>query len=259
MRVISVVNQKGGVAKTTSTYNIAVAKAEEGKKVLMIDLDPQASLTLSCGYDPNMIDFDNCHIGNVLLGQNDIKNCCFSIDALEKYDNISDKISLVPASLALAKVEKELNHLSENNSRLRLKKALGSIKDYFDYIIIDCPPQFSLLTINALMASTDCIIPTKVDYLSYKGLQNVLATVKDIQANDLNPNLKFIGTFATFFRRNVVNEREMLALIGNQTNLIGSVKESADVGRNMPWGLPVVISIPNSDVAKSYKEIAGKL
>lgn len=259
MRVVAVVNQKGGVAKTTSTYNLAAIQANEGKRVLMIDLDPQGSLTISCGYDPDNNDFNGNRIDDVLLGKAELKNCCFNIDALEKYSNIYRKLSLVPSSLKLSTVEKELNNISGRRSRVQLKKALKSIDSYIDYVFIDCPPQFSLLTINALMASTDCIIPTKVDYLSYKGLQNVLSTVQDIQSNDLNPDLKFIGTFATFYRRNVVNEREMLQLIAGQTNLIGAIKESADVGRNMPWGLPVVVAIPKSDVARAYKEVADKL
>ena len=259
MRVIAVVNQKGGVAKTTSTYNLAAIKALSGKKTVMIDLDPQASLTISCGYDPDNKDFFNCRIDDVLLDETSISECCFSIDSLDKYGKVFDNLSLVPSSLQLSKVEKEINNIPGYKARLILKNALSSINKYVDYVFIDCPPQFSLLTINALMASSDCIIPTKVDYLSYKGLQNVLNTVRDIQDSDLNPNLKFIGTFATFYRQNVRNEREMLGLIRKQTNLIGSVKESADAGRHMPWGLPVVIAMPKSPISLAYKDIAEKI
>lgn len=256
MRVIAVVNQKGGVGKTTTVYNLSTALALHGKKVLMIDLDPQASLTLACGYNPDSDDFRDSHISDVLLGKTAAINACFTIDAVvEKADNLL----LIPSNFDLAKVEFELGNLSEN-SQNKLKAELASFENIFDYVIIDCPPQFGFLTINALLAATDCVIPTRVDYLSYKGLQNVLRTISDIQSDvKLNPGLVIDGVVITFFRRNVKNEREMYDLISKSVNVLGIVKESADVGRFAPWGLPVVISLPKSDTAQIYLEITKKI
>lgn len=258
MRVIAVVNQKGGVAKTTSVYNLAVAKAQQGKQVLMVDLDPQASLTISCGLDPDAPDLAGHHVEDVLRGQTRVSECCFGIEALDK-SGVVDNLSIVPASLGLAKTENKLCSLPAKKARLQLHEALNEMEQFIDYVIIDCPPQFSLLTINALMAATDCIIPTKVDYLSYRGLQNVLRTISEIQATDLNPNLKFIGVFATFFRQAVSNEKAMVELIRKESNLIGIVKESADVGKGTPFGLPVVIAVPKSPASIAYQSIARKL
>ena len=258
MRVIAVVNQKGGVAKTTSVYNLAVAKAQQGNQVLMVDLDPQASLTISCGLDPDAPDLVGHHIEDVLRGQTRVSDSCFGIEALSGI-NFCDNLSIVPASLTLAKVENDLCQLPAKAARLQLRNALTEMEKYIDYVIIDCPPQFSLLTINALMAATDCIIPTKVDYLSYMGLKNVLRTISEIQATDLNPGLKFIGVFATFFRQAVSNERSMVDLISRESNLIGIVKECADVGKGTPFGLPVVIAVPKSPASIAYQLIAKTL
>lgn len=257
MRVIAIVNQKGGVGKTTTVYNLATALVLHGKKVLMIDLDPQASLTLACGYDPDIDDFKNNHISDVLLGHTNSTDACFTIDSVA---GKADNLFLIPSSFNLAKIEMELGNVSREGSQKRLRDALIPFETVFDYVIIDCPPQFGLLTINALIAATDCVIPTRVDYLSYKGLQNVLRTITDIQSDScLNPNLVINGVVITFFRRNVKNEREMLDLISKSVNILGVIKESADVGRYAPWGIPVVLSLPKSDTAQSYFEITNKL
>ena len=156
VKTIAIDNQKGGVTKTTATFNIAAAMAEQGKKVLMVDLDSQASLTISAGLEPLDMEYTVCD----LLKKRRVETA----KCVYKLENIKN-LSIIPSIIDLAALEMELQ--GRTSREKILSRSLKEIKDDYDYIIIDCPPQLSILTLNALAACDYVIIPCKTDYLSY--------------------------------------------------------------------------------------------
>lgn len=256
MQIIALVNQKGGVAKTTSCYNLAAAKAMAGAKVLMVDLDPQASLTISCGIEPG---------DDVLEGHS---TCDLFNKKAEPNESIFpvtssglDNLFIIPSDIILAETEISLN--SMRNAAVKLKVSLGKIKEDYNYCFIDCPPQLGILTTNALTAADQVIIPVKTDYLSFRGLGAILDTINEIKEGDgddsLNPNLELLGTLATFFESNVKDQQEILNALMEQTNVLGVVRKSADVPRKLTEGIPVVLAAKTKPVAKEYIKVAMML
>ena len=253
MKIIALANQKGGVAKTTSTYNLAAAKALSGQRVLMVDFDPQASLTISAGIEPGEGRLEGYSTASIFDRKVNPADCVFAVTS-----GGLDNLYILPSDIDLAEIEASL--FTKTSREKFLKKALLKLEDYFDYIFIDCPPQLGLLAVNAFVASDEIIIPVKTDYLSYRGLRALLSTIKEIQSDeDLNPNLKIDGIIATFYERQVKDQRDILTLLLEKAPLLGHVKKSADVYRRVIDGLPVVLSQPKSDVALSYLEIANKI
>lgn len=255
-KVIAIANQKGGVAKTTTTYNLAVAKAIIGKQVLMIDLDPQASLTICCGMNPDDHDFEKYNICKLFEGKIDPAECAFNVEKT-KLENLF----IVPSNIDLAVTETKL--VVGRNSDVQLRKAVLKLKPYFDYIFIDCPPQLGTLLINALVAADEVIIPVKTEYLAYRGLKALLNTIEDIQSGDgdrsLNPDLVLKGIIATMFKKNINDNQDVLALLEQKSNVLGVIKDSADVNRTIIDGKPVVLSNKKTATAKAYMEIAFEI
>lgn len=179
MNLISFVNHKGGTGKTTACVNLAAGLAIKKFQTLLIDLDPQANATLSLGVDPTNIDLSTYQ---VLMGQASLNDIVIS--------TLEEKLSLAPAKIDLAHAE--INLASQVHIQFKLKDSLGIIKANYDYVLIDCPPSLSLLTVNALAASHGVIIPILCDYLSLEGLKQLILSIEEVKRN-LNPKLKILG------------------------------------------------------------------
>ena len=182
-RIIAIANQKGGVGKTTTSVNLSASLAFLGKKVLLIDIDPQGNATSGLGIRKG--DLESC-VYDVLINDEDVK------DIIQKTG--VENLYIVPATISLAGAEIEL--VSTISREVRLKKALQQVKTNFDFIIIDCPPSLGLLTINALTASDGLIIPVQCEYYALEGLSQLLSTVRLVQKH-LNKNLMIDGVVLT--------------------------------------------------------------
>ncbi len=243
--VIALANQKGGVAKTTTTLNLAVAFAEEGKRALCIDMDPQGNLTMSQGLDPDQIE---CSMYNVLLGQASIRQVIHK----REIDVAVSAIDLAGAELAMA---------SMIGRERALQKALLEVKDDYDVVFIDTPPSLGLLTINALTASNKVIVPVQCEYLSMRGLlqlQNTLAMIRE----HLNPEIEIQGILPTMLDTRTLHAQEAIELL--EENFSGRVFRSR-INRTVRFaeapvqGMSVLKYEPHGSAAQSYRDLAQEV
>ena len=201
--IIAVANQKGGVGKTTTVHNLGTNLARQGKKVLIVDLDAQSNLTMRMGYNqPENLPCTMAHIFTGLIDEP------FSFQK-EDYILHVEGCDLIPSSIQLAGIEPSLaNAMSRENL---LKRLLSSLKDEYNYILLDCASSLGLLTINALAAATSVLIPVQAHYLSAKGLELLIGTIAKVKRN-INPNLDFNGILITMydgrlrFSKRILNE-----------------------------------------------------
>ena len=184
MRIIALMNQKGGVGKTTTTVNLGAALAEAGKRVLLIDLDPQSHLSINYGIEPQE---ETTSLYDVLIEDRSI---------LEAIHQADDNIALIPSSIDLAAAEIEL--VSVLGREQLLKKRLESADLDFDYVLLDCPPSLGLLTLNALSVANEVIIPMQPHFLALQGVGKLLETVH-LVSRRMNPGLKVAGIVLTMF------------------------------------------------------------
>ena len=204
LRVLAVANQKGGVAKTTTVASLGAAMAESGRRVLLVDLDPQGCLTFSLGHDPDKLPVS---VHEVLLG--DVEPNAALVTTIEG-------MTLLPANIDLAGAEAML--LMRAGREYALKRALAKVADQFDVVIIDCPPSLGVLTLNGLTAADDVIVPLQCETLAHRGVGQFLRTVTDVQ-QITNPDLRLLGALPTLYDARTTHSRDVLLDVADRYDL----------------------------------------
>jgi chromosome partitioning protein len=247
-RVLAVVNQKGGVGKTTTSVNLAAALAQAGRRVLLVDLDPQGNATMGSGIDKRTVARTVYH---VLLGLSELSAARVRLER--------GGFDLLPANRDLAGAEIELVALDGRETRL--KRALESVAHEYDFALIDCPPSLSLLTVNALTAAQRVLIPMQCEYYALEGLSDLVGTIKRVRAN-LNPELEIAGLLRTMY-----DPRNTLSLHVSQ-QLEAHFKDKVYrtlVPRNVrlaeapSYGVPAVLWDAASKGAQAYLALADEI
>ena len=244
-RVLAFANQKGGVAKTTSTLNLAVALKERGLRVLVVDLDPQGNLTMSQGLNPDTIERS---MFDVLVHRLPIQE----IIAEREIDIAVSSIDLAGAELALSGMI---------GRERALEKALASVRDTYDYILIDTPPSLGLLTINAFVAADGVIVPVQCEYLSLRGLVQLENTLAMIREN-LNPRVKIEGILPTMFDRRLLHCREAVEILQENFGdlvLKTRIRKTIRYAEAPVQGTSVLSYEPEGEAAEAYRDLAKEV
>jgi chromosome partitioning protein len=244
-RVIALANQKGGVAKTTTTLNLAVALKETGKRVLIIDLDPQGNLTMSQGMNPDEI---SKSMFDVLVHRIPIQDVIASAEV----DIAVSSIDLAGAELALSGMI---------GRERALEKALAPVKEGYDYVLMDTPPSLGLLTINAFVAADGIIVPVQCEYLSLRGLVQLQNTLEMIREN-LNPAVEIQGILPTMYDRRTLHSREAVEILQeNFGDLVFNTKirKTVRYAEAPVKGQSVLAYDPSSEAAAMYRDLAKEV
>lgn len=254
-KVYAIANQKGGVGKTTTTRNLGAALVEKGRKVLLVDLDQQGSLTVCCGKNPDTLPTS---IYNVFRSYVDINQ---EPTPLSPILQISDNLDLVPANEELAALDLEIIHAYSREEIL--KKALAPVRAKYDYILIDCPPNLSLLVVNALVAATNVIITLQTDYLATRGVGRLIKIVKAVQSR-LNPQLAIDGILLTMadlrtghtrdiIERTRTSFEDKILVFDTITKLYSAIKSTPIVGQS------ILELDSTSPAAESFRALATEI
>jgi chromosome partitioning protein len=245
--VVAVANQKGGVAKTTTVASLGAAWSQLGQRVLIVDLDPQACLTFSVGYDPESI---GCSVHQVLVGE------VAAYDAVIETEEGSD---LLPATIDLAMAEQSL--LTRTGRERLLKLALDPLLRSYDFIVIDCPPTLGILTTVALTAADCVLIPLQCETLSHRGVGQLLDTIYDVK-KITNRKLSVIGVLPTLFDGRTTHGRTVLERIGDDYGvavLSPPIPKSIRFAEAPAVGRTVLSTARSTKGAEAYRDLAGQL
>ena len=247
-RIIAVANQKGGVGKTTTTINLSACLAEQGQKVLVIDVDPQGNTTSGLGIDKN--NTENT-VYELMLGEASIDDCI--------YKSVMDDLDVIPSNVNLAGAEIDLIDIDDRE--YILKKIVSSLKEKYDFILLDCPPSLSMLTVNAMTAANTVLVPIQCEYYALEGLSQLIRTINLVKQK-LNPELEIEGVVFTMYdaRTNL-----SLQVVENvKANLKQTVYKTI-IPRNIrlaeapSHGLPINLYDSKSAGAESYRLLAEEV
>ncbi|MEJ1354861.1 MAG: AAA family ATPase [Candidatus Sedimenticola sp. (ex Thyasira tokunagai)] len=246
-KIIAVANQKGGVGKTTTTVNLAYGLARAGKTVLAIDLDPQASLTISMGQDPRALEASEKTISYSLMDGNPLRGLI-----------IDGSPAMIPSSIRLSKADMAMGR--SYTPATILKKQLSPLVALYDYILIDCPPNLSLLTINGLTAADAVLVPVKTDYLSIMGVDLLLETVQQLR-DEANPELEVLGCVPTMFkkRNNIDQEAHdaMVQMFDGIAPVFEPIRQSTHFDKSHVEGRAALSFGSKDSGAETYQDIAN--
>lgn len=248
-RVIAMVNQKGGVGKTTSTVNLGAALAEYGQRVLLVDFDPQGALSVALGVPAHELDRT---VYNLLMDEDCVAADVIVATRVPGLDLIPSNIDLSAAEVAL------VNEVAREHA---LARALAGVIDDYDFIFIDCQPSLGLLTINALTAANGVIIPLECEYFALRGVKLLTDTVTKVQGR-LNPRLELIGVLATMYDARTLHTREVLERV---VDAFGDQTFHTVISRTIKFpdatvaGEPITVFAPSSAAAEAYRQLAREL
>jgi chromosome partitioning protein len=248
-RVIALCNQKGGVGKTTTTINLGAALAEYGRRVLLIDFDPQGALSVGLGVNTHMLDLT---VYNLLMQRN------VSIDDVLLKTNVAG-LDLLPSNIDLSAAEVQL--VGEVAREMTLQRILKPVLDDYDYVLIDCQPSLGLLTVNALTAAHGVVVPLECEFFSLRGVALLVDTVEKVRER-LNPELELEGILATMYDARTVHARQVLARV---VEAFGDKVYDTVIARTVRFpettvaGEPITSWAPGSSGAKAYRALAREV
>ena len=247
-RTIAVANQKGGVGKSTTAINLSACLAEQGKKVLTIDMDPQGNTTSGLGVDKNEVE-DTLY--ELLVGQSDVEKTIVK--------DVVENVDLIPSNVNLSGAEIEL--VGIDNKEYILKEITDKIKNNYDYIIIDCPPSLNMLTINALTAATSVLVPIQCEYYALEGLSQILQTVEMVKKR-LNPDLELEGVVFTMYDARTNLSLEVVENVKkhlNETIYKTIIPRNVRLAEAPSHGMPINLYDSRSSGAESYRMLASEV
>ena len=247
-RIIAVANQKGGVGKTTTSINLAACLAEKGKKVLAVDMDPQGNLTSGLGVDKDSVEKS---IYELIIGEVDIK------DVINK--EVLENLDIIPTSIDLSAAEIEL--IGVDDKEYILRNAIDQVKDQYDFVIIDCPPSLSMLTINAMTTADSVIVPIQCEYYALEGHSQLIHTVELVK-DRLNSKLEIEGVVFTMYDARTNLSLQVVENVKDnlQQNIYKTIiPRNIRLAEAPSYGLPINKYDPKSTGAESYMRLADEV